>query len=139
MGQLLALPTGQVRAVGFTGTRQGMTEAQRRRVRWLLGRLRAGGAVEFHHGAARGADSQAEDLATSLGYVIVRHPAAKGRELARNHIIVGESDGLLATPATRVEQLRSGTWATVRYGRKADVPTIVVAPDAAPPPEGVDG
>lgn len=49
--------------------------------------------------------------------------------LDRNHDIVDEVDMLIATPKEYDEQLRSGTWATVRYAEKKDKTIIFIYPD----------
>jgi hypothetical protein len=49
--------------------------------------------------------------------------------LQRNHELVDESDILIATPKESVEQLRSGTWATIRYAKKCELKIYVVLPD----------
>lgn len=115
-------------AVGFTGSRLGMSAEQKRRLRHLL---QLHGATEFHHGDCRGADAQAHDIARDLGLWIVGHPpTAEGLRafchvdeeriplpfLARNHMIVRETQLLIAAPSGP-PQLRSGTWSTVRYAR----------------------
>jgi hypothetical protein len=51
------------------------------------------------------------------------------KPLARNHTIVQRCDHLLATPATFKEHLRSGTWATIRYARKAGKAITIIRPD----------
>jgi hypothetical protein len=43
--------------------------------------------------------------------------------------IVVESELLIATPKEVKEQLRSGTWATVRRARKVGIPIILITPD----------
>lgn len=49
--------------------------------------------------------------------------------LERNHRIVDACDVLIACPKDAQEQLRSGTWATVRYARKQGKRVIVITPD----------
>jgi hypothetical protein len=48
--------------------------------------------------------------------------------LTRNHEIVRETELLLAFPKGK-EQLRSGTWATVRLARKQKRTVVVFGPD----------
>ena len=48
--------------------------------------------------------------------------------LDRNHDIVERCDLLIATPHTVEEQLRSGTWATIRYARKVHRPHYIIRP-----------
>jgi len=49
--------------------------------------------------------------------------------LERNRAIVDETDILLAAPLESEEQLRSGTWATVRYARKQHKTVLVIFPN----------
>ena len=49
--------------------------------------------------------------------------------LERNHVIVNRSDIMVATPGQMEEQLRSGTWATIRYTRKQLKPLVIIWPD----------
>lgn len=118
--------------IGFTGTRTGMSYAQRQQFAQIFGLLmraaeQLGVGITFHHGAAAGADMQACALAEHDGLVsIVAHPAGND-PLARNRDIVAESDMLIAAPLTDLEEVRSGTWATVRYARKAGKPVIMLS------------
>ncbi len=54
---------------------------------------------------------------------------APKRYLTRNKDIVRETDILIAAPAEIEEQIRSGTWSTVRYARKLGKPVFVILPD----------
>src|SRR5690606_39175520 len=49
--------------------------------------------------------------------------------LARNKHIGESSEVLVATPATKKEVMRSGTWSTIRYALKMERPVFVVYPD----------
>ena len=126
--------------VGFTGTQKGMTGAQKVAFRNLVSKFRA---KEFHHGDCIGADADAHDIARELGIYIVGHPPKDPKKRAfkecdvlrpeyeyitRNHHIVDETRYLVATPAEYEEQLRSGTWSTVRYGRKNSC-VFIIQPD----------
>lgn len=51
--------------------------------------------------------------------------------LERNHAGVDATDALLAAPLELEEQLRSGTWATVRYARKLQRPIRFFWPDGS--------
>ena len=114
--------------IGFTGTRNGMSQAQARQFKAVMAWLRSGFDGEFHHGAATGSDSDAADivLRSYPEYSIVRHPA-NGNPLARNRAIVAASDILIAAPESDTEQLRSGTWATVRYARAKGIPIVMLS------------
>jgi hypothetical protein len=132
-----------MKKIGFTGTRRGMTEAQKD---WFWEFLRSLGVMpfEFHHGDCEGADHDAHRLASELTHCrIVIHPPIKkfarmflnGDEirpvkdfLDRNKDIVNETEILVGMPGEDEEQLRSGTWSTIRYARKSLKPTRVVGP-----------
>lgn len=124
---------------GFTGTRRGMSPAQLRQLRKFLSWV---GVMmdEFHHGAAEGADTEADILLKHLklaspnlfaGVTIVPHPAGKD-PLKRDREIVALVDLLIAAPAGDKEELRSGTWATVRYARAAGLPVVMLSRGSAP-------
>ena len=117
--------------LGFTGTRRGMSEWQKRRFRAFLRHYRP---VEFHHGDCVGADAQAHRIVreTLPECRIVIHPGDIPRLRAnckgdiilsvfpclhRNALIVSATDEMIAAPETDVEQQRSGTWATIRRAR----------------------
>lgn len=135
-------------AVGFTGTRAGMTTSQALRVLDLLEQWKTQ-KKEFHHGDCRGADFEAFLLAYAIGYRIEVHPPDVETHrmfvsgpgitvlcpqpyLARNHAIVDRvsllNGKMLATPAQEAEQLRSGTWATIRYSKRNHVSLYVIWP-----------
>ena len=132
--------------VGFTGTQIGMTENQKYHVAMLLLSLKGD---EFHHGSCRGADTDAHRIAVCLGYEIIIHPPINPKKrsyfdigevlpekeyLERNHDIVDATDVLIATPKTEREELRSGTWATVRYARKKGKVVHIIKPNEKMPP-----
>lgn len=131
--------------IGFTGTRKGMTEAQKASCASLILQLNI---TEVHHGDCVGADSDFHDLLYLHGYdnTIHIHPPTKSHlrahcmgpkcvihdpqdYLVRDRVIVDNSDLLIATPASRMEELRSGTWYTIRYAKSKEVPMFVVWPD----------
>jgi hypothetical protein len=126
--------------VGFTGTRQGMTEAQAARVARMMASLRGW----LHHGDCLGSDAKAHELARGAGMKIAIHPPDKsdlrafceGDEvhspkgyLVRDRDIVDASVGLIATPVGFTEEQRSGTWATIRYAGRVGKPCVIVWPD----------
>lgn len=119
--------------LGFTGTREGMSDRQKA---LFIDRLSSLCPGEFHHGDDDGADREAHELVRLCvpRCIIVLHPpnnpfrrafCKADREmqpkpyLARNKAIVFCCDELIAAPLTPTEELRSGTWATIRYARKA--------------------
>lgn len=133
-GQAGSTPGGGVSqrpvSVGFTGTQQGMTPRQKEELRELLIALNP---VAFHHGDCIGADAEAHEIVLSLGIEITIHPPhysgkrafckraqfvhPTAEYLQRNRDIVDDTSHLIAAPKTAQEELRSGTWATVRYAR----------------------
>lgn len=137
--------------VGFTSTRRGLTGAQALR---LIGVFRELQPVGFHHGCCVGGDEEASRLVRKYHPAcrIIAHPPANAvllsrdyeadeirtpREyLARNGDIVVICNVLVACPAELHEQVRSGTWSTVRRARRAGKPIRIVLPDGAVRSEG---
>jgi hypothetical protein len=134
--------------IGFTGTPRGMTERQRQALSCVLDELQAS---VFHHGDCIGADAEAHDIAATMGCELVIHPAITETKrawkqaaqvyepklyLVRNKDIVQATDVLVAAPADNVERLRSGTWSTVRFARKAGRPVWIVLPAGSVLQEG---
>jgi hypothetical protein len=134
--------------IGFTGTQYDMSAAQEFALQALL-ELRYS-CNEFHHGDCIGSDAKAHVIAKALRYRPIIHPpidpkkrawceapACDIREpkpyLERNKDIVDETELLLATPAEATEQLRSGTWATIRYARALKRKIIIIRPDGSMP------
>lgn len=125
---------------GFTGTQRGMAPRQLKTVRKLLWN-----ADTLHLGDCVGADAEAHAEAVALGVSTVGHPPLRWpkrawcayteeREpkdyIARNHCIVNEGvHGLIAAPSGWVEEVRSGTWATIRFARKLGRRIWIVLPD----------
>lgn len=127
--------------VGFTGTQAGMTELQKRAIVNILKTLNI---EEAHMGDCIGADADFYDIINEMGIKTVGHiPNIDAKRafkayseerqpkpyLVRNREIVNESNLLLSTPKESQEELRSGTWATIRYGKKIGEPTIIIYPD----------
>jgi len=126
--------------IGFTGTRNMISRAAGLA---LTDRLRKLQPCEFHHGDCMGADAAAATAARSLNIEVHGHPPTKSKLRAyvtsdvwyepkdyipRNHDIVDAGDIIIACPGN-VEEVRSGTWATVRYARKKGKPIIIIYPD----------
>jgi acetylornithine deacetylase/succinyl-diaminopimelate desuccinylase-like protein len=123
-----------------------MTDQQKH---WVAIYLENFKCSRFHHGDCVGADSEAHDIAAKSGYPIVIHPPSYNSKRAfcekistaqvlspkwyidRNHDIVDSSEIVLAAPGESTEQLRSGTWATIRYAKKKGKPLIIVFPDGS--------
>ena len=118
--------------VGFTGTQRGMSFSQELQCRLVLQWLwRAGGTVFVDGDCPRhSADQEAREIADELGYECQQEPPANRTAkalLARNRRIVARCDVLVAAPRTNEEELRSGTWMTVRAAHKAGKPVVMLS------------
>jgi hypothetical protein len=99
--------------------------------------------AEFHHGDCIGADAEAHDIVREFfpNVRIIAHPpiikskrafkkADESKEpkeyLIRNHEIVDAVEYMFGAPKTDMEELRSGTWATIRYSRKMNKPITIL-------------
>ncbi len=131
--------------IGFTGTQKGMTLPQASKVVAILIDCVT---KRGHHGDCIGSDKEFHLILSRLALGIIIHPPkniskrafCKGykeiREpeeyMVRNQHIINETDGLIATPGEYTEQLRSGTWSTIRKGRKRNnYPIWIVFPDGS--------
>jgi hypothetical protein len=120
--------------IGFTGTREGMSQHQKEQ--FVLKMLELSPS-EFHHGDCEGADAEAHDIVRAFFpavYIVVYPPESSYRQafkegdehkkpapyLKRDRNIVDNVDYLIAAPLTNKERVRSGTWATIRYAKKID-------------------
>lgn len=131
--------------VGFTGTQIGCSPEQKAILRLRLSIMREqSDQCEFHHGDCIGADEDAHAEAVAALFITVSHPplATSKRAFTRNDFvrqnkdypernrdIVNETHGLIACPKFGMEELRSGTWATVRYARKMKRPIMIIHSD----------
>ena len=132
----------QSAATGFTGTQRGLTRGQRASLVVVIGGL----AGWLHHGDCVGSDDEAHDIAVAARLWVAIHPPRDARlragrtgdlvfpteeYLVRNRIIVDMTRALIAAPAGMAEELRSGTWSTVRYARRCRRPITLVMPDGS--------
>jgi hypothetical protein len=130
-------------SIGITGTRKGANEAQLYRVMGFLSLFRYNPEMVLHHGDCVGVDAQVAAIAKGFGFKIVGHPPDKDEfrayfpsdetrqpfpYLIRNRHIIDECQTLIAVPKETVEQLRSGTWATIRFARSVEKPIKMVMP-----------
>lgn len=132
--------------LGFTGTRHGMSPAQCLAVTRILGLVRSdtSEAHHFHDGMCVGADNQAAEMAEILEFTTIGHPGPKGRwqslkkrdqvwapktHFARNRDIVNLAQLVIAAPFEQTEQETGGTWYTIRYAKKRQVPLLTIYPD----------
>jgi hypothetical protein len=131
------------RTLGFTGSRHGMTNEQRKAFIELICGLTV---VEFHHGDCKGADAQAHAVIRQYasGARIVGHPPIDDRwrafckcdellpcyeYLQRNRHIVGDVQAVVGTPSGPPSTRGSGTWYTLRYAIEQGVQTFVIQPN----------
>jgi len=117
--------------VGITGTRKGLTSKQ---FIAFHNQIKHNEVSEIHHGDACGCDQQINYETRHLfpDIKIVKHLPEHFTSkylLKRNREIVDICDILWAFPKSRKEELRSGTWATIRYARKKKMPIIIIYPD----------
>ena len=136
--------------VGFTGTQKGMTGAQKLRVGLMLEDTQD---ISFaRHGDCVGADGEFDYLCGVRSINVISHPCdIPGKRahclkwhdalpyylsemqvkppMERNQDIVDGSDVLITAPAGFEEELRSGTWSTVRKARRRGIPVFIVWPD----------
>lgn len=128
--------------ISFTGSQLGMTNNQRTYIRYELETRRPSAVI---HGACIGADDEFDEIAYELGIPRIifpsNHPTKSALDkciercgerergklivasepmppLKRNPLIVRAGDQLIACPSQPNEVIRSGTWTTVRLGRK---------------------
>lgn len=133
--------------VGVTGTRNGATADQIGWARSYFERLSKQKSIHYLvHGCALGADEQMAVEAYSYGFLIGGHPSNndywtsdKAKSLCyvlakplpplqRNLNIIHACEVLLAFPASDHEELRSGTWMTIRSAAKEFKRTIICWP-----------
>lgn len=137
--------------LGFTGTRQGMTTAQRKTVLSLIKRIDPDKVL---HGDCTGSDAEFHAMIIAYrGGILAERPRpviairpsdrasrayCEGAELIyppkspldRDREIAKDSDSMIATPKGFEEEVRSGTWATIRYFRLYKNKTLyIVQPD----------
>lgn len=129
---------------GMTGTRNGMTEAQRKEFERVLEfNVRLHSAMSFHHGDCVGADAETHEIASRAGLNVIIHPPIKAdlraycvsdeiREekgyLARNRDIVNESDVMFGLAPT-MKPRKGGTWYTINYAKTNGKEVWVISPD----------
>lgn len=132
--------------IGFTGTQLGCVGPQRLALEATLSDWRPH-VLHAVHGCCVGADAEFDDILVRLGVPRVLRPSdiehksvacervgvvvaryAPAEPLARNRRIVDDCNILIACPRGP-EEVRSGTWSTVRYARKRGRLHLVIWPD----------
>jgi hypothetical protein len=123
--------------VGFTGTQQGMTAEQMLALERGLAFWRDIGKYDLtgHHGDCIGADAEFHAIMKPYQTTppVIHPPDNPSKRafcepyssmmpplpyLERNRSIVRNSDRLIGCPKSFTEELRSGTWSTLRYALK---------------------
>lgn len=127
--------------IGFTGTRDGMTQSQVASTRDLVKQLDPDAG---RHGDCVGADADFDELLRVLGVWRVIHPPKNDQHrafcdgdvilppksyLARDRDIVDRSELMIATPKEFTSKAGSGTWYTFGYAMKMKRPTYLILPD----------
>lgn len=121
--------------VGFTGTRLGLSDAQRRTIITFLQDLGGDAILRVHHGDCIGADAEFHEIVRMLPRTrIVKHPGPLGKfsagceadetrepkpNMPRNRDIVAASHVMIGAPYENEPQPRGGTWATIQMARAA--------------------
>lgn len=131
--------------IGFTGTRTIEKIPLNRLLdidKLIVGyKIDYGDQLKVIHGCAFGADSYFHDICIHKSIPIIGRPTYNRNSnlsdfeylhlpeapLTRNKKIVEDCDILIALPIDKdVEELRSGTWATIRHARKLNKKIIII-------------
>lgn len=131
---------------GVTGTQNGLNTVQIANVKDVLAKLMYTGFEYMHNGKCIGADHDLAILWDQIGGKVCWHPPTNAYKMTqllfngetselpapyldRNKVIVDRSRVLVACPKETTEQLRSGTWATIRHARRTNKKRIIIYPD----------
>jgi hypothetical protein len=127
--------------IGFTGTRFGMTDSQKKTFSLLLRCLKP---TDFFHGDCVGADNEAATIYNDLygpNQITVYPPVDNTHRahnksygqckqpqthLARNRSIVNDCDTLIVCPFNDQHQTRGGTWYTFDYALSRQGKMIII-------------
>lgn len=139
---MTSLPLFSSVDIGFTGNQFGMTEKQKDSFRLILTNLEP---KYFRHGDCVGSDTDAHEIVLESNIEILIHPPDNPSKRAfneeafkvfeekpylnRNQDIVDGCTVLIATPKEYRENLRSGTWSTIRMARKAKRNIYIILPN----------
>lgn len=132
--------------VGFTGTQAGMTWQQKHEVqqRIHIWKHHDRRDVRAIHGDCVGADADFDEICAKEGVPRECRPSnikekranTGAREIAppwppldRNKFIVFDATCMIACPKTMEEEMRSGTWMTIRFCRRMKRALLLVWPD----------
>ena len=137
--------------IAFTGPRTGMSTRQQDSFTEIITtyagyHFTTSQNLLFFHGGCNGSDIEARDIALACKEYqkidIECFPGDKDQYennigfdqevhdqmpyLWRNKNMVNACNILIATPQSLVEELRSGTWSTIRYARKIKKPCLIL-------------
>lgn len=131
--------------LGISGTRDGMTDAQRKSFQWVYDRY---SVDEFHHGSCKGVDVEAARIAVHENGVpkCVCHPGPDGdpcrensgcddvvlspkNHFDRNRDIANAVDVMTIIPKQSTWQKFGGSWMSHDYTVKIAKPVVIIWPD----------
>ncbi len=139
-------------SIGITGTQHGGTPAQLATLRQFL---LPSATAELHHGDCIGVDAEAHAIMLAIkqdpdlygARQIIVHPPDRPSKrafcegydfiwpeapyLMRDQDIVNSTSLLIAVPHADKGQLRSGTWATVRYATRRGKLVLIILRDGS--------
>ena len=142
--------------IGFTGRRGGMSDEQKESVQTLVEELAASNeeAIFGLHGDCVGADAEFNEICLGLGLKTQIRPctyenlrafceaepiALPKAPMKRNRDIVDDADVMIACPPNYTEIKRgSGTWAAIKFTRRAKKPLYIVFPSGKIQKENVE-
>lgn len=132
--------------LAFTGSKDHITLKQLTVLHQTFRSLRDKGYLWMHNGDCITSDFEAAKVWGKLKGKVMLHPPVNSKYRAffqadiicepreyivRDHHMVDLSRRLIATPQTFEEQIRSGTWATIRYARKLRLKITIIYPDGS--------
>lgn len=132
--------------LGFTGTRNGMSELQKRVVSSILSSHHIHCKVFALHGDCVGADEDFYDLATKHNFVTVAYPPINNKYraftrskhvkepqeyLERDRWIVHDAHFLIGCPNNFEPVKGSGTWYTINHAKITKTDHVIVYPTGA--------
>ncbi len=111
--------------VGFTGRASALSDSQAARLRSVLERLPK--TCVCLHNDGEGADQVfaaiAKELLLDVFETDVETP------MKRNRTLVARCDHIIACPPTTTEIKGSGSWATIKYAKKANKGLTIILPE----------
>lgn len=130
--------------LGFTGTQSGRTPEQIKAWDKIFNNNIFMEVESVIHGMCHGVDTEINEFyLKNTDVQIIGYPGTHEQSismkvhkqqpiqpfLSRNKNIVENCDWLIAFPKLMYEELRSGTWATIRYARKQNRQHLIIYPN----------